>query len=181
MKTIREKIAAFNYAFDRPVNSMPIQPTVSERLLLGKLLLEETIETLALGLGLRVVVDFDPRLDKHQQYVSVTHEEGCLYDPVETADGQGDVNVVNHFMAHWLGFNLDKITDHINDSNMSKLVNGEPIINGETEGYRHFNDGIVPHEPGYDPTKPIGKILKGPDFWDAKPGIPAILEEGNIL
>lgn len=179
MMTIREKIALFNRAFNRPVNSMPIEPTVEERLLLAKLLLEETLETICLGLGLAISYqnpNGTTQVSIDASRFDVTTRIMRDYDPIETADGQADVNVVNHFMAHWLGFNLDALTDHVNNSNMSKLVDGKPIINGE---------GLAAPTTGettlFDPTKPLGKILKGPNFWDAKPGIPVILEEGNKL
>lgn len=177
--TTRERIKQFNIAFGRPVNTMPITPSVSDRILLGKLLLEETLETLTLGLGLCVYDQAGIVADASGTRLTVEHREGDKYDPVETADGMGDVNVVNHHIAHWLGFNLDRITAHINDSNMSKLgEDGKAIINGVTPGYEEAGpDGI--HAEGFDPSKPIGKILKGPNFWDAKPGIPAILALGN--
>ena len=50
------------------------------------------------------------------------------------------------------------MVEEIDDSNMSKLgLDGEPII----------NDGQK------DPTKPVGKILKGPNF--RKPDIESVI------
>lgn len=199
--TTREKIKAFNESFGRPWNVNVVDLTVSDRLLLAKLLLEETLETITLGLGIDLkLVSHDPtdpneytadgdmlpdRLydnDSDSLYsLDLVHNEGRFYDVVETADGLSDVNVVIHFAAGWAGMNLDKLTSHINDSNMSKLaVDGTPIINGITPGYRdECSDGPDVSEAGYDPSKPHGKILKGPNFWDAKPLILSILEEGN--
>lgn len=196
MRKTRDAVRDFNLAFGRPVNESLANLTVTERELLGKLLIEEAIETVTLGLGLKLVVK--PRwVAESNMQVELLHDdnsptegeltlvlnEGQKYDPVEFADGLGDVNIVIHFSAHWAGFNLDRVTDHINDSNMSKLdPSGKPIINGETPGYQNglrALDNSEYDEPGFDPTKPIGKILKSPQFWDAKPGIEGIIQEGN--
>lgn len=198
----RERIRRFSLAFGRPVNEVLASPSVSDRLLLGKLLIEEAVETVTLGLGLTLSLlndgeVVDTFIEGGAEYVvmdagetgwpliALTHLEGDKYDPGETADGLGDVNVVIHFMAHWLGMNLDRITAHIDDSNMSKLgEDGKAIINRCVDEECRENDGIddLPCEIEshlIDPSKPAGKILKGPNFWDAKPGIPAILAEGN--
>lgn len=173
MRKTRDAVRDFNLAFGRPVNESLANLTVTERELLGKLLIEEAVETVVLGLGLDVAIDVKAGRPADEAFVKVEHREGVKYDPVEFADGLGDVNIVIHFSAHWAGFNLDRVTDHINDSNMSKLdPSGKPIINGETEGFRQGQDG-------FDSSKPIGKILKSPQFWDAKPGIEGIIQEGN--
>ena len=175
----RELIRDFNIAFGRPVNDELTPPSVSDRILLGKLILEECVETLTKGLGLTIhakdVMNIRP------DNFDVVHREGDLFDAVETIDGLADMNVVIHFMAHWMGMNLDAATEIVNESNMSKLgEDGKPIINGVTVGYRS-NDSLAAGEefprrnqdctgePGFDPNKPIGKILKGPNYWDAQP------------
>ena len=57
---------------------------------------------------------------------------------------------------------LPQLFEEVNLSNMSKLdENGKPII----------NDGIL------DPSKPIGKILKGNNYFE--PRLKEILENGN--
>ena len=57
---------------------------------------------------------------------------------------------------------LPQLFDEVHRSNMSKLdENGKPII----------NDGIL------DPTKPIGKILKGKNYFE--PRLKEILENAN--
>lgn len=175
----RDMIGEFQRAFKRPVNDTLVKNlSVTDRLLLGKILFEETLETIEKGLGLRLAVSNDHEytndfIDNGIQYsvadcssgdsnFALTHIEGDRYDPIETADGIGDVNVVIHFIAHWLGMNLDRITAIINDSNMSKLdENGEPIINGE---------GIAAEgQPWHKPELPVGKILKSKNFY--KPDI----------
>lgn len=173
MQSTRERIRQFNLAFGRPVNSTPTTPTVSERLLLGKLLLEETLETITKGLGLTLVsATSQGGYSINPSRLDLAHNEGDKFDLIETIDGQADVNVVNHFMAHWIGFNLDVATELVDDSNMSKLdpVTGGALINGVTPGYQanYKPDGDM-HEPGFDPAKPIGKILKGPAYYDVQP------------
>lgn len=186
----RQKIAEFNRVFGRPVNT-EFQESLSDadRVLLGKLLLEETIEYCCKGLKLELTINLDMPgiLIDSLNNVTIAHdsvnlinvdfnEDGSVapMDWKEVIDGLADVNVVAHFAAHWHGFNLNFATDVVNESNMSKLgADGEPIINGLTPGYRQSDtdaDGAFwcdirdPDEPGYDSTKPMGKILKGPNF-----------------
>lgn len=174
----RDMIGEFQRAFNRPIHDTLVKsPSVSDRLLLGSILLEEVIETITLGLGLTINSANGIAADKGGSLLSVGHREGDRYDPVETADGLGDINVVIHFNAHWLGMNLDRITQEINDSNMSKLAeDGTPIINGVTEGYR-AEGMVVGGQPcaelGFRDDLPIGKILKGPNF--RKPDIAAVI------
>lgn len=171
-QTTREMIAKFSHAFGRPVNSeYQRDMSVSDRILLGSILLEEVVEYCTKGLGLTVVVhnheheDFQvARQHRHslQNDIKLTHCEGDLMNHFEVVDGLADVNVVAHFNAHWHGFNLDEATEVAHDSNMSKLdADGKPIINvliatGDPEG--DYNESLI------DPTKPAGKILKSANF-----------------
>ena len=188
----RQEIADFQRAFERPLNhrlqeSLPVE----DRVLLAKLLLEETVEYVVKGLGLKVYVDAHPEgsaldeFDSRPNDIEVT-DVGAEMNVIECADGLGDVNVVAHFNAHWHGMNLDRITTEIHRSNMSKLdENGEPIINGVTPGYRckgyECEDGAhyAMDERGFDPTKPVGKILKSPNF--KQPDLGPILQAGNWI
>lgn len=162
----RELIRDFNIAFGRPVNDELTPPSVSDRILLGKLILEECVETLTKGLGLTIhakdVMNIRP------DNFDVVHREGDLFDAVETIDGLADMNVVIHFMAHWMGMNLDAATEIVNDSNMSKLgEDGRPIIND-------------PAGDWFDDSKPIGKILKGPNYWDAQPKLRELIMTAGV-
>lgn len=168
----RAMIRQFSVAFGRPVNPAPTTPSVTDRLLLGKLLLEETLEYIEKGLGLTLVFNDDcevngnhiiggamytEMVDHIGQKIELIHKEGDRYNPVEAADGLGDINVIVHFNALWEGINLSAVTNEIHRSNMSKLgPGGEPLINGvgmACEGGTY-----------YDPSKPVGKILKGPRY-----------------
>lgn len=162
----RELIRDFNIAFGRPVNDELTPPSVSDRILLGKLILEECVETLTKGLGLTIhakdVMNIRP------DNFDVVHREGDMFDAVETIDGLADMNVVIHFMAHWMGMNLDAATEIVNDSNMSKLgEDGRPIIND-------------PAGDWFDDSKPIGKILKGPNYWDAQPKLRELIMTAGV-
>ena len=162
----RELIRDFNIAFGRPVNDELTPPSVSDRVLLGKLILEECVETLTKGLGLTIhakdVMNIRP------DNFDVVHREGDLFDAVEAIDGLADMNVVIHFMAHWMGMNLDRATEIVNESNMSKLgEDGKPIIND-------------PAGDWFDDSKPIGKILKGPNYWDAQPKLRELIMMAGV-
>lgn len=167
----RDMIKRFNLAFKRPVNATLTPLSVTERELMCKLLLEETMEFIeACGCG----VHAKDTLNFTGDNFVVEHIEGRLQDPVEMADALGDVNVVIHFNAHWMGINLDTVTREIHDSNMSKLGDdGEPIINrckyedaDSNPSACHINDGVcINPEHFIDPNRPLGKILKGPNYY----------------
>jgi predicted HAD superfamily Cof-like phosphohydrolase len=179
-QTIREMIIEFSKAFGRPVNDSVVPLTVTERELLGNLILEECVEYVCQGLGLKVMVspDYAGESDlwaqtEHDEnpFRAAIHcelREGAKYDPIESADGLGDMNVIINFNASWHGFDLDAVTREIHESNMSKLSeDGKPIINGiGTTTGRWLNEL-------QDPTKPRGKILKGPNY--RKPNIESVL------
>ena len=211
--TTREQVRGFNNAFERPVHESWTSMSVTDRILVGKLLLEEVVEYVVKGLGL----DFqggcydvsDPQcyvddsftalkpgfvnmadVDAIVNVLDIVHREGRVMDPVECVDGLADVNIVIHFNAHWHGFNLDRATTIVNDSNMSKLgADGRPIINGVTPGYRceanldpdmtvAFNQKFT-GERGYDDSKPLGKILKGPNYWEPTSLLSALIAEAG--
>lgn len=177
--TTREQVRAFNNAFERPVHESWTNMSVTDRILVGKLLLEEVREYIEKGLGLDFVID-GRRFSEAHETMDLEHFEGRVMDPVECVDGLADVNIVIHFNAHWHGFNLDRATTIVNDSNMSKLgQDGRPIINAS----HCICKRPVPHTGGCetnDPSKPIGKILKGPNFWEPTSLLSALIcEAGN--
>src|SRR3546814_5244656 len=69
MKTTREQIADFQLAFQRPLNNI-LQESLSieDRVLLAKLLLEETVEYCTKGLGLKVYVNAYPPSAMTEEY-----------------------------------------------------------------------------------------------------------------
>jgi predicted HAD superfamily Cof-like phosphohydrolase len=177
MKTMKQMALEFGHAFERPVNESVVPLTVSERELLGKLIFEEVVEYVTLGLGLKIVADQDmaqgnsvASRDSVRCYLEI--DEGQSYDPIESADGLGDINVLVHFNSLWHGFDIDAVTREIHLSNMSKLDGmGKPIINQCNVCPDPESCDIEHHL--IDPTKPVGKILKGPNFF--KPDIARVI------
>lgn len=155
-----------------PVNDAPIEPTAEERILRAKLLLEETLETVVKGLGLAVEASAVPGGVIELRVVDVF----ASYDPVETLDGLADVKVIANGTAVHFGLPMNAADCEVFESNMSKLDDdGNPIVNrctipecirGRGEECDEANPMIpCPHASHLiDPTQPVGKILKGPNF-----------------
>lgn len=175
-RDMQDIIEDFSRAFGRPVNREVVELNSETRILLAKLLFEKTQEYIEKGLGLQIV----PVLNLNGDICRYDIEDrGGKYDPIESADGLGNVNVIINFNAAWHGFNLRRVTLEIHDSNMSKLgEDGKPIINRCT-GCQNpdLTDTRVVHDSDehtlLDPTKPMGKILKGPNF--RKPDIAKVI------
>lgn len=70
---------------------------------------------------------------------------------VEIADALGDqlYIVLGSIITHGLQHVIEEVFERIHQNNMSKLVDGKPLINGVNV---------------FDNTRPIGKILK-PENW----------------
>lgn len=70
---------------------------------------------------------------------------------VEIADALGDqlYIVLGTIVTHGLQHVIEEVFERIHQNNLSKLVDGRPIINGVDK---------------LDETKPLGKVLK-PDNW----------------
>lgn len=148
-----------------PVNTVPMIPPVSVRLRRGMLLLEEVLETFE-AMGLELVVD-GVRMSQGHESLTLEHVEGSRYDVVETADGLSDINVIVAGTAVEFGIPLHVTDYEVYSSNLTKVLpDGTTIINGVTEGYREG-------EPGHQPSRPEGKILKPDNFVPAN--IPAAL------
>jgi hypothetical protein len=176
MSPQRARVREFNLAFERPVNDRLVDLSKEDRVLLGNLIIEETLEYVTKGLGLTMSLTHDggsvvtpATFSKHDNDTKWWLTPSDPVDPIECADGLGDVNVIIHFNSWWQGIDLDAVDVEIHRSNMSKLgEDGKPIINGVTPGYRGGSvGGTGTDEPGYDPTRPPGKILKGPNYSPA--------------
>lgn len=96
--------------------------------------------------------------EENEEYLSACYDENI----VEIADALADqlYIVFGTILRHGLQDRIEEIFNEVHRSNMSKLENGVPLINGE---------GIVDH------SRPFGKILKGKDF--SPPNIKQILNE----
>lgn len=151
----------FHESFGFPVSqSLVLNPSVSDRLRRGKLIFEEVMETLTKGLGLTLIPVSG---ENGKVSFELIHREGDLYDPVETADGIGDINVVANGTAIEFGIPMPSIDHEVFCSNMTKLVDGQPILNiCVHEGCPDPLCDFAPHF--IDPTAPKGKGLK-PDTY----------------
>lgn len=173
----------FHMVVDIPTPDAPICPSVSSREQRLLFILEGFLELVA-ACGFRLVPTIHAEGDVT---FGVDHIEGSRYDVVEVADALSDLNVVTNGTGVEWGLPLH-VTDHeVYCSNLTKLdSNGQPILNGITEGYRVSDGSQVDHpkaaiwcdirdpdEPGYRPDLPIGKILKPDGF--VKANIPAAL------
>jgi len=169
-ETTFQRVHHFHDVMGLPVAQWPVTPTVSERILRGKLMLEEVMEFIYGGLGLTLVFEAGGSewfLD--QDSLVVTHEEGHKYDPVETLDGISDIKVIADGTGVAFGLPVDAADWEIYASNMSKLdESGKPVVNDcikecvnkgqmTCENPLHYND----------PSKPQGKLLKGEHYTPA--------------
>lgn len=178
--TTREEVIEFNHDFGIPMRDKHTTLAPKERLLRGRLLLEEVIEHLTEGLGLQLC--YGPLRDGTTlrgmlfEKLSLQIDLGAVYDPIATADGLGDINYIIHGTALTMGIDLDAVTTEIHTSNMSKLdVNGYPIINGVTPGYEGHPDRPDLADPGFRHDLPVGKVIKGPKYRE--PNIAKIIGE----
>lgn len=148
--TTFQRVEVFHRNMKLPQNEFPVTPSISDRLLRGKLMLEEFMEFIEKGLGLRLCHKAGGRLDSDE--LGVIHVEGDRYCPVETLDGICDMKVIADGTGVAFGLPVDQGDWEVFCSNMSKLDdNGDPII----------NDGIL------RPDLPVGKLLKSDNYIPA--------------
>lgn len=169
-----DRVEHFHHRMGLPVREAPSgwhdEPSVEERLLRGRLMLEEFREFIEDGLGLNLVV--------HDGIDEVGGMEIVLrcygnrkYDPIETADGLADIKVIANGTAVQFGIPMESIDLEVFASNMSKLdENGKPVVNR-----CHFStcaDGAFGdcHNESHliDSTKPAGKLLKPDTYMPAQ-------------
>jgi hypothetical protein len=156
-----QRAKVFHEQFGLPVNEPGYQPTEADRLLRGKLMLEEVLEFLNKGLGLCLLVDGIRFSDAHE--VLDLAVSGS-YDPVETLDGIADIKVIANGTGVVMGLPVEDADWEVFCSNMSKLdENGSPIVNGETPGYCACD---MPGG-GYRADLPVGKVLKSDSYVPA--------------
>lgn len=90
----------------------------------------------------------DLMAEENQEYLTACYNN----DLVEIADALGDKlyillgTIINHGMQDI----IEEVFDRIHDSNMTKLEDGKPLINGE--------NGV------YDDSRPPGKVLKSKNY-----------------
>lgn len=156
-------------------------PPMSERVLWGKMLIEEVFETLK-AMGLRLDAMLAPTNEGdgavfdsdggylHDVNYDVGIEGGGEYDPIETADGLADIKVIVNGTAVSFGIPIVRVDEEVFASNMSKLdAEGKPIVNRCTWSVadcraKFANEPCNDSSHLIDPTKPVGKVLK-PDTY----------------
>lgn len=173
-----EMTRLFHKKMELPVHYSPREPTMEERVLRAKLLLEECVETIEQGLGVEISIDLREIAKAGARscgkFLVIRPDYRTPYDPVETLDGLADVKVIANGTAVQFGLPLPEADEEVFESNMSKLdEEGRPIVNHCTICFGLGTDSECNHEL-LDPSQPVGKILKGPNF--RKPNIKAILE-----
>lgn len=153
-----EQTRVFHETMGMPVGTDWAEtPSVSHRLLRGKLLIEEVLETLhAMGLGL-------VQNGKTHEF-EVYHIEGSKYCPIETADGLADIKVIANGTAVAFGIPQTIVDLEVWASNMTKLdENGKPIVN-QCNYIEEDDEHQCDLEPELcnliDESQPIGKVLK---------------------
>lgn len=85
--------------------------------------------------------------EENEEYLNACND----MDLVEIADALGDQLYITlgSIVTHGLQHVIEEVFERIHQSNMSKLVDGKPLINGVNV---------------FDDTRPVGKILK-PTNW----------------
>lgn len=146
-----QRVEVFHRNMKLPLNFDPVTPSVSDRMLRGRLMLEEFVEFIEKGLGLEIHYD-GAKINFDSAALELVHPEGRKYCPVETLDGICDMKVIADGTGVAFGLPVDQGDWEVFCSNMSKLdENGDPII----------NDGIL------RPDLPVGKLLKSDNYTPA--------------
>jgi predicted HAD superfamily Cof-like phosphohydrolase len=141
-------VREFHEVFDHPVSYDPsVVPSIENRVLRIRMIAEELLET-ARALG--VALQCQSGGNEADDFVRVMAVDGLEYDPVEAADGFGDIRYLVDGGNLICGFPGELVLAEIHASNMSKAgADGKPI------------------------RREDGKILKGPNY--RKPDIAKVL------
>ena len=162
----------FHQVMGLPAPEYPITPPVSMRERRIRLILEE-LQELVDANGCELRQDFVDGLPVNLKELVVQHIEGSRYDVVESADALGDLNVVVAGTAVEYGIPMHVVDYEIYCSNLSKLENGQPIVNhckvcGPDEANVYYSQCYCDTALAWlDPSAPIGKILKPDGFVPA--------------
>lgn len=146
-------VREFHEVFDHPVSYDPnVVPSLDFRVLRIRMIAEELLET-ARALGVHLHCGTGITAD--QDLVHAEAMADWAYDPVEAADGFGDIRYLVDGGNLLCGFPGELVLAEIHRSNMSKAgADGLPIRRAD------------------------GKILKGPNYF--KPDIRKILFGGAV-
>lgn len=156
-----QQVKEFHEAFNQPqVEGGPSLEAIENRISLRMNLIAEEFEEL-----LEAVYGKAASAIFAEVWPQIMAADENNRDLVETMDALGDLKYVINGFAVEANVNLDLVTTHIHESNMSKLGNdGKPVE----------SDGVTPDSRD-GKVKPKGKILKGPNFWE--PDLAKLLSE----
>ena len=125
MEPSQQRSKEFMSAAGQKVRDKPTAPPFEERLLRGRLTLEETLEFIAAS-GLSLVLVDNISGERHQ-VTMLEHfelEDNGEPDLVGVADAIGDISYVNNGAANTYGIDMEPIDKEIHESNMAKFGPG---------------------------------------------------------
>lgn len=166
MTSEQKAVKNFMKAFGQATPNSPTVIDEQTAKLRAALILEEALETITKGLGIRVSIG-NIDIDKENfKQLDIKFYQSYPIDLVELADGLGDLHVVGYCGTGCAaGIDMEEIFKEIDRSNNSKLWDGKDIQQGQLN-----NPGSTIHPSG--PNKWIlrradGKIIKSPNYSPA--------------
>ena len=178
--SLYHRVAAFMFFFGQLEKDKPLGFDEGKLELGLNLIIEEFKELFEKGLGIGIQIQYwDSSEDCAQGWTydlseALQSADRSKFNIVEFADALGDLKYVEEWNAIAHGIPQPLVDWEIHCSNMTKLgQGGEPMLNGISVGCRASDDQGNYPEPHYDPDKPVGKVLKGPNY--VAPNIPRIL------
>lgn len=161
--------------FDQEVLDKPTQDeSEAKAFLRARLMLEETLETITKGLGIKIHF-LDTSVDKESLKYFVDHamfQKTSNIDLVELADGIADMNVVSLGTSSAYGIDQEDVNIEVYDSNDSKVLMLKDV---ELAKKLHPDATISPIDDKlFKIIRADGKYMKSPTFFEPK--IKEILE-----
>lgn len=141
--TLREQVSEFHRAMGQPIADKPTDPDFRRVRLRLRLIAEEFAEFCA-AIGYPIdLPDFDASWNGS-------------FDMVKAADALADLDYVIEGTRLEFGINGQPIADEVHRSNMSKLLDGKPVIR---------DDGKILKGPNFAPPDIAGELRK--QGWEA--------------
>ncbi len=151
MSKLREQVAAFHEAMGVPTRYRPESiPDDRVRLRL-KLIGEEFIELIAATMGTPEALGANNAEEAIREFRQIVDESPVKVDLVAVADALADLDyVIEGSRLEW-GIDGGPIADEVQRSNMSKLVDGKPVVR---------DDGKILKGPNWSPPDIAGELRK---------------------
>jgi predicted HAD superfamily Cof-like phosphohydrolase len=132
MKAEQAQVKEFMLKAGHPCRDKPEMPTLDERKLWAKLILEENLELVINGLGINRLGFFDlNELLKLLKNNLELHESESGASLVETADGICDSHYVTLGCANACGIQISDCFQEVQRSNLSKFIDGHKREDGK--------------------------------------------------